>query len=290
MLTFPELFSAHTALYSLFIMATLALWTPLKRPLVPLLGLGILILGFAIGAYNWIGIAQIIALLWLVATIETTRRIWLKWLSISAALALAAGLATHQLPGIWNLPVIQSFFLTPESHPFTMYWNFDKAWLSLLLLFPLPLYSTRVSGKIGPILVRGLTAVFLLAGFASVFGYIQYEPKVPVFFWPWVLNNILMVCVSEEALFRGFLQRHLCRVLPATGAICVSAVLFGAAHAGGGVQYVLFATLAGLFYGYQYHTTNRIETAILTHFVVNLAHILFFTYPALQNGTPPLLP
>lgn len=43
-----------------------------------------------------------------------------------------------------------------------------------------------------------------------------------------------------------------------------------------------FATLAGIGYGLAYWRSGRIEAAILTHFAVNAAHFVLFTYPALR--------
>ncbi len=41
------------------------------------------------------------------------------------------------------------------------------------------------------------------------------------------------------------------------------------------------ATIAGLFYGYAYWKTNRLEASILVHFGLNLIHFVAFSYPAL---------
>ena len=37
----------------------------------------------------------------------------------------------------------------------------------------------------------------------------------------------------------------------------------------------------GLGYGWVYLRTERIEASILTHFLLNCIHFVFFTYPAL---------
>ena len=42
----------------------------------------------------------------------------------------------------------------------------------------------------------------------------------------------------------------------------------------------MFATIAGIGYGWVFWRTNRIEASILSHFLLNAAHILCFTYPA----------
>lgn len=62
----------------------------------------------------------------------------------------------------------------------------------------------------------------------------------------------------------------------------VQAALFGVGHYKGGIPYVIFASIAGLFYGYAYDKTKRIESAVVVHFGLNLTHFLFFSYPALK--------
>ena len=42
---------------------------------------------------------------------------------------------------------------------------------------------------------------------------------------------------------------------------------------------ILFAGTAGLFYGYTYQKTKRIEASMLVHFCLNMVHFLMFTYP-----------
>ncbi len=64
-------------------------------------------------------------------------------------------------------------------------------------------------------------------------------------------------------------------------AIAVSSGLFGLAHFGGGVSYIVLATAAGLGYGIVYQRTRSIEMAMLAHFALNTVHFLLFTYPAL---------
>ena len=62
----------------------------------------------------------------------------------------------------------------------------------------------------------------------------------------------------------------------------VSSILFGFAHFAGGLQYILLATIAGGFYALAYLRAGRfVASSVLTHFWVNLLHILLFTYPAL---------
>jgi len=61
----------------------------------------------------------------------------------------------------------------------------------------------------------------------------------------------------------------------------LAALIFGAYHFPWGLANVGLAAVAGLFFGYAYWRTARIEAAILLHFIVNAIHLLLFTYPRL---------
>jgi membrane protease YdiL (CAAX protease family) len=98
--------------------------------------------------------------------------------------------------------------------------------------------------------------------------------------------NLFTTCLAEEAFFRALIQGRLTDALGARKhgaavAIGVAAVLFGIAHGYGGVPLVALATLAGIGYGLAYRR-GGIEAAILTHFALNAAHFVLFTYPALR--------
>lgn len=58
-----------------------------------------------------------------------------------------------------------------------------------------------------------------------------------------------------------------------------SALLFGAAHPGGGVMYAILAVIAGIGYAVAYQRTQRIEAAIIVHTALNAVHSIAFTYP-----------
>jgi membrane protease YdiL (CAAX protease family) len=103
-------------------------------------------------------------------------------------------------------------------------------------------------------------------------------------FWLWGLANLFFTCLSEEALFRGFIQRELALALRGQRyggglAIAASALLFGAAHFAGGLSYVALATASGLGYAIVYHRTQSVEMSMLAHFALNATHFLLFTYP-----------
>lgn len=100
------------------------------------------------------------------------------------------------------------------------------------------------------------------------------------------MSNLFFCCVAEEGFSRGFLQHSLSQInscYPSIIAIAVASFFFGLAHYQGGIYYILLATIAGIFYGWVYHVTKRIEASIITHFLLNLTHLLLFTYPALSR-------
>ena len=212
--------------------------------------------------------------------------------TVIALLGLAGGLMTHLLPGFHNPRVIDALRLTPDALPYRLHFNFDKTAAGLLLVALLHPRLRRYA-ELTDMLRRTLpvlAATFaVLMGGALAAGYVRFAPKfppeAPLFLWA----NLCLTCLAEEALFRGFIQAGLTRAWGSIRhgtwlALGVAALLFGLGHAAGGPTYVALSTLAGVGYGLAYQRSGgRIEASILTHFAVNSAHFLGFTYPALQR-------
>lgn len=288
-LTYPTISLCYGFLY----LAVLSLWFPGKRT-VPNWGLG-LILATLFGWYSnqldWSALVSL--LLFAVAAYysqakKTTdgRRV----LATFTVIFLSCGLASHQLPGFNGLLVLDHVYLSTAALPYSLYLNFDKAVIGILIL-----------GLGGPVLIRSQKEMLLtikqilpsilmitlgIMVLALVLGLVRFEPKLSSHVFIWALTNLLFTCVAEEALFRGFIQKKLTLMLgnrknSSYTALIIAACLFGLAHYTGGKSYVLLATMAGLGYGWVYQKTRRIEASILTHFSLNLIHFLFFTYPAL---------
>lgn len=208
-----------------------------------------------------------------------------------AILFVGFGLLTHRFPGFNNLKLIDHVLLSSNAIPYTMYLNLDKAMVGILIL---GLSQQLIASKqewlaLGKGIILKLPAlIIVLIGMALLLGYVQFDVKIPAGIGIWVLTNLLFVCVAEEAFFRAFLQGHLIALFAklkygTVVAIVIASILFGLAHFAGGLSYIVLATVAGLGYGWIYYTTDRIEASILTHFAVNFAHYLFFTYPALAR-------
>lgn len=205
--------------------------------------------------------------------------------SLTALLALA--LALHVLPGFHNPLIVTNIQFSPDAMPLTQHANFDKAAVGLILLAFLT-NRARTLGEWGDMLQRAfpvaLVTIAVVIAAAVVAGYVRLDAKLSWYAPIFLATNLLFVCVAEEAFFRGFLQERLGKSLSGIRfgtliTIVCSAVLFGAAHLGGGMVYAGIATIAGLGYAYSYAVTRRIEAPILVHFGLNAVHFIGFTYP-----------
>lgn len=206
-------------------------------------------------------------------------------------LVIAAGLMLHALPGFHNPVVVDRVVLGPASTPYTKYLNFDKGMAGLLLLAVyLPQLPARDEGArhVGAFAWRFalVTAVVLALSVAA--GVVQPQPKAPDW-WPlWVWSMIFLTALPEEVVFRGVVQTWLQMRLQRwprgdVAAIAIAGVLFGIAHAAGGIVYVCLAAVAGMGYGWICARTRSIAAAILAHAGLNAVHFFLFTYPSVAE-------
>ncbi len=208
-------------------------------------------------------------------------------LTTVAIVVLSTVAYLHLLPGFANLKFFDQIRFAPDSLPFTMYLNFDKTAAGLLLcLFLLRPFERKTLGRTDLAVAAKTLAILVLTLLpaALVLSYVRLDMKLPAGAWLWTLNNLLFVCMAEEALFRGAIQGSLSRRIGEKGAIMIGALLFGAAHFKGGPVYVALAAVAGLFYGAAFARTGKLQAAVLVHFGLNLIHFLFFSYPALAEA------
>lgn len=277
------------AVWSSIFLGAASLWWPRVRPL----GIGLLsggyVLALATSFLDWragVVIAVLIAAAWMVAPRRSIR--WrVPGHVVFIVLALALGM--HVLPGFHNLRVIGPVRFTPDAVPFTMYLNLDKPLAGYWLFLAWPALVLRRDGWLG--LGRGfsiaIVTMIVCLGLGVVLGKLSYEPKWPHLGWLWAINNLLLVCMTEEAVFRGYLQDSLSRRFTRSRhgealAIAIAAALFGLAHAAGGAALVFVAGLAGVGYGLAYRF-GGLQAAVLAHFSLNLAHFTLFTYPLLAT-------
>lgn len=207
----------------------------------------------------------------------------INYIGFGIVLTWCVMLFLHLIPGFNNLQVLDNVQAGPESLPFSMYLNLDKplTFFALILAYPI-LLGGKKKWQLKPLFIT-LPLLLSLLPIAAYLGAIKTELSLPPWWWLFVLNNLLLTCVAEEALFRGFIQQSLTRRFDWRIGLAIASILFGLAHFSGGVLLVIFATLAGLGYGLVFHFTHRLWCAVLTHFLFNFTHLIFFTYPVLAR-------
>jgi len=283
----------------LLMLAICAVWLPalsrlpiggrLTLPLwVPLLVLSVLagMLAGQVDSIGTAGLALLAAAAW-----GTTHapHAWQRASLLAFTLLLALLLALHRWPGFHNLLVVPSAAITADARPFMLFANLDKGAAGLLLL---ALLAPRIHAwrewraTLRGTLLPGAVTIVLVMGLGVLAGLLRPSLKWPEFTLQFLAINLLLTVVAEEAFFRGVIQHRLQTALQAVRggpllALMLSALLFGAAHLGGGLAYAALATVAGAGYGWVFQRTGRIEAAILLHFTLNAVHFLGFTYPAL---------
>ncbi|WP_053160748.1 CPBP family intramembrane glutamic endopeptidase [Pseudomonas sp. P1.8] len=214
---------------------------------------------------------------------------YVRYFGHALFILLALTLAFHIWPGFYNARMIDHERFTDNAAPFTMNLNLDKPLIGFWLLLVCPWINGRhsllqtVKASTGAL---SLTAIVTLGG-ACLLGIVEFSPKWPDQAWLWMNNNLLLVTLVEEALFRGYLQGGLSRRFKHLQhgenlALLIASLLFGLVHWGAGWEWVLLATLAGVGYGMAYRF-GGLAAAIATHFGLNLLHFGLFTYPMLAS-------
>jgi membrane protease YdiL (CAAX protease family) len=133
--------------------------------------------------------------------------------------------------------------------------------------------------------IYGSICIAILMGAAIALGHVKFNPKFPSQTFVFLLNNLMLVCMAEEAFFRGYIQKNLTDLcerhrISKMFALVVASIIFGLRHYESGIPMIILSTIAGLFYGAAYMRNNRIEAAILVHFGLNAAHFFIFSYPS----------
>ncbi|WP_341750757.1 CPBP family intramembrane glutamic endopeptidase [Candidatus Tisiphia endosymbiont of Sialis lutaria] len=276
--------------YITLLISVISLWLPVKGKFKPwqLFLFISLVLSFVSNIASLFAILAIVLFFYLVFSYHKSST-KLKYVLWSLVLVLGLTLQLHLIPGFDNLLVLDKIQFTPDALPFTLYLNLDKTIVGLIIIgLTLDLASTCSELKILLLQVSYRLPIILLViiVLSIAFEYIKFAPKIPQNLWIWVINNLFFTCVAEEGLFRGFFQESLSQLKYKYSkdiAILIPALFFGVMHYPGGLKYVILATVAGALYGWIYKVTKRIEASILVHFMLNLTHILLFTYPAINK-------
>jgi len=196
-------------------------------------------------------------------------------------------LITHLFPGFTNWKVVSNEIISTDAIPVNLYFNFDKA---IVGIFSLAILFRNHHSIIWKDIIKkaplwtGIAILFMIP-LSFLLGYVRWDPKLSPFMLTWIIANFL-TCITEEAFFRGLVQGRLTSLLGNYRwgkflGLAIASILFGILHYPGGIKYILLATVAGFIYGSAYMKTKNIETAIFTHFFLNVVHFVWFTYPAL---------
>ncbi len=241
---------------------------------------------------DWITLVPILILLFCHYFLAKEISRGTRYLLFCTAVIISAALAFHFLPGFHNWELIKGMQVTPGAYPFDLWLNFDKPFMGIFVLaFALPLISTKARWlqmlKVG--LPMSLAGILILMGVSLYSGKVQWDPKIPVIFFAWTVNNLIFVSIPEEAFFRGFFQREIYQwfgktSLAGLGSILVTSILFTLIHLiwVANLPFLGLVFIASVIYGTIYQVTQSIEASILCHFGLNLTHFLLFSYPALQ--------
>jgi membrane protease YdiL (CAAX protease family) len=292
MLNTPPLLTSVT--YVALLLAILGLWIG-RSVWLALMAVAV-VAGYAAGVLQGFAIVSILAFAAVCLCYARARELAAGGIKRRLALGFSAAgilllgllLGMHVLPGFHNFLALDRVVLSSGAAPYTLYLNFDKTLVGIFILGlchePLLRNARRwaeAARRAAPIVP---IHVALVAAGAAAIGYLTWQPKWEPIFALWAPVNLFFVCLSEEAFFRGFIQRELSTALAGVRAgnaiaVVVSAGLFGLAHFGGGMSYIVLATAAGLGYAIVYQRTRSIEMSMLAHFALNTVHFLLFTYP-----------
>ncbi|SFM69847.1 CPBP family intramembrane glutamic endopeptidase [Marinobacter zhejiangensis] len=215
--------------------------------------------------------------------VERPARNGLRYLHFALWGGASLPLLVHTAPGYDGLLLAEQVVMKPASVAIDLYFNHDKIWVAWSLLGWLPMIRQSLTPRRGflPLLtpfllLAGLALVMLLA---TVLELVHWQHGLPEWFWVFAIANLLNTCIAEEMLFRGLVQRQLQIRFGWIVALLGTSLLFGLAHVPGGWSFVAVASLAGLVYGLTYLWTGRLVWAVLVHWLLNLSHLMLFTYP-----------
>ena len=232
----------------------------------------------------WLGGAVLLITCYALAKVSLVKRSQVILLSILFIVSLLFTL--HLWPGFVNWKLLDKEIIKRNSTAYSLYLNFDKPLTAISFLVAFsnafkPMSRLRLKQLY---LVIGLSVIALLS-LSLIIGLVQFEVQIPAVFYLWAPINLFMVCLAEEITFRVVLIRLVKLIVPTKEqnlpvfAVIVSSLIFALLHFPFGFKFMLLAGVAGFFYGLIYELSKSIWLTVLVHFMVNLLHFVFFTYP-----------
>jgi membrane protease YdiL (CAAX protease family) len=131
----------------------------------------------------------------------------------------------------------------------------------------------------------GVIGVAILAGLAVIAKAAHWQFKLPSHALLRYGVNFTFTAILEEGFYRGFIQSQLTNYLKGRKylALVIASVIFTFAHVywSPSVAIMAFVFLASLIYGGVFLISGKVESAIVTHFLLNFIHMTFFSYHAM---------
>ena len=200
----------------------------------------------------------------------------------------------HLLPSFNNIEAIKNIRLSKNSSDLNLWLNFDKPLIAIFMLFFAYQTPRKLNDYKKIFLQTGkifLPLSLVVIGIGMIGKFLVFDPKLPNFNITslWLIKILFLTIFPEEFFFRFFLQNNIINLLKKSQffktknyqiiGLIFTAIIFGLTHFSGGFSLVLLAIISGFGYGFVYMRTGYIESAILLHFLINLSHFLFFSYP-----------
>ena len=195
----------------------------------------------------------------------------------------------HMIPGVHNWRLVDNEEVSHNAYNYSLWMNLDTALVGLIIFIcgvePIKRFK-ELKDALWSAKYVFASAIVTIVAIALLLGVVEPDTKLPSLWLLWILTNLTIVCVAEEAFHRFFVLNSIQNAvtdkrISAPIALVVSTTIFTLMH-NGPLNYLIVVFIAGLFYGYTYQLTKRIETSIILHFLVNLIHFMFFTYPMLR--------
>lgn len=207
------------------------------------------------------------------------------------AIVLGVGLGMYR-PAGFNYPAVLNVNALHEGGlAFNLYINTAKLLAGYIIVYILisacskvPAFIQSRAHQFGLAVVAGLMVVGVASQVLGLAVYVKALHYILLF----AAVNLLVTCVAEEAFMRLLLQAQLQRFLAAriknilvleAIPLLVATLVFVLTHSVSSLNMILAFGLAGFVYGLLYSLTKNLWVCVLAHFVVNIVHFSFLTYP-----------
>lgn len=145
------------------------------------------------------------------------------------------------------------------------------------LLYPVHLITLYLS----VVLAMGIVQIYFKIGTSEGISSKLVELKPLLHEHNWLIVFISLVAgVTEELIFRGYIQPRLERIMGNPGkAIVLTSVLFGLLHIGyGTVINMVGPMVVGLLFSIHYWKFRNIKVLIMCHFLIDVVSLTFLTF------------